>query len=309
MNHYRFHRLQLGVSLTGVLSMLLLATCVTAATEPAKPVHDFAVGQIRVRTLKDAGFQMPLAILKGIEPKAAEALAGGDKAETPANAFLVRLPGQIVLVDSGAGPGAGEDSGHLLPRLQETGVTPDQVNLILITHFHFDHIGGLGTADGKAAFPNAIVRASRAEHEFWMRDPESIPAELRDRAKQLQVILAPYVQAKRYEPFGPGDDLGAGIKALAATGHTPGHTGYVFSSQGQELWCIGDLIHIGRVQFAQPEAWVSFDSDGQQAIATRLDFFRRAAAGHVLLAGAHLPALVRLEQKGAGFVAIPEPQQ
>jgi len=294
--------------LSGTLSLILLAASVLIADGPGKPQVPPAltVGALQVSVLPDAHFQMPLAILTGLDPKVASARAGGgDSVSIPANAFLVRMPDRVVLVDTGTGAVPGEDSGHLSELLAGAGLSPAQVDLIPITHFHFDHIGGLVTTDGRPVFPRAIVRASQAEHDYWMRDPASLPQELRERAQQIQRALAPYVAEKRYQPFAAGVDLGSGIRAEPAAGHTAGHTVYVFSSQGQEFWCVGDLIHIGVVQFAHPSAAVRFDLDGSQAIASRLDFFARAAACRAIVAGAHLPQLVRLEKKGEEFMAIP----
>lgn len=208
------------------------------------------------------------------------------------------MPDYVVLVDAGVGKYPGEDSGHLLEGLKKAGVDPAQVDLILITHFHFDHIGGLTSQEGKRVFPKAIVRVSKEESDFWMRDTSMIPVALRDRALWFKAILAPYVAEQAYRPFAPDEKLGHDIRALPAHGHTPGHTVYSFSSKGKELWCVGDLIHFGAIQFEHPAAGVSFDSDGPLAIASRMDFFNRAAASHVIVAASHLPAMVQLKEKG-----------
>jgi glyoxylase-like metal-dependent hydrolase (beta-lactamase superfamily II) len=92
------------------------------------------------------------------------------------------------------------------------------------------------------------------------------------------------------------------VRAFSAVGHTPGHAVYAFTSNGQELWCIGDLIHFS-LQFLHPSIGVVFDSEGKQAIASRLELFKKAAAGHIILAGAHLPNIVTLTAKGEGYEA------
>jgi glyoxylase-like metal-dependent hydrolase (beta-lactamase superfamily II) len=263
---------------------------------------DLAVGDLKVRVLQDAQIYLQNSYLSGIEANEAKKLTGGvDSVLTPVNAFLVQTPNRIILVDTGIGG----TSGHLMKQLNDAGINPSKVDLILITHFHFDHIGGLTSSEGKKLFPNAVVRVSKAESDFWMRDASLIPENLRERAANIKAVLAPYVSTKSYLPFLPYENLGEGIKAISANGHTPGHTVYSFSSKGKELWCIGDLIHFGLVQFSHPNVGITFDSNAQMAIGSRIDFFQRAAKAHIVLAGAHLPEIVRLEKKGDAFVATP----
>jgi len=130
-----------------------------------------------------------------------------------------------------------------------------------------------------------------------------IPATLRERAAEIKAIMEPYRSAKAYLPFSPGEDLGDGIKALSAFGHTPGHTVYSFSSKGNELWCIGDLIHFGAIQFSHPSAGMVFDSNSNMAIASRTDFFQHAAMAHIILAAAHLKEIVTIEKNGDAYIA------
>jgi glyoxylase-like metal-dependent hydrolase (beta-lactamase superfamily II) len=265
--------------------------------------HFLKVGDLKVWMLQDAQIYLQISSLSGIDHNDAMKLTGSrDSVQTPVNAFLVQTPNHLVLVDAGLGKYPGEDSGHLMDQMKDAGIDPDRVDLILITHFHIDHIGGLISADGKRLFPNAIVRVSQAESDFWMRDSSLIPINLRQNAVKIRTILAPYCSAKDYLPFLPNADLGEGIRALPAHGHTPGHTVYAFSSKGDEIWCIGDLIHFGTVQFKHPSVGIVFDNDGQTAIDSRIDFFQHAATAHIILAAAHLPDMVRLKKDGDSFI-------
>jgi len=268
--------------------------------------NELAVGDLKVYKLQDAQMYLHLSLLAGIEHEEAMKLEGGsDSAWTPVNAYLVQTPKHLVLVDAGIGVSKDKNTGHLLAQMTEAGIDPANVDLILITHFHFDHIGGLLTPEGKRLFPNATVRVSQTENDFWMRDTAEMPSNLRERASAIKAILAPYINAKAYLPFASNEDFGDGIKAIAAFGHTPGHTVFTFSSKGQELWCIGDLIHFNDIQFTNPTVSVVFDSNNKMAIASRVDFFQRAALTHSIIAGAHLPNFLKLEKNGNGFVAIP----
>lgn len=274
----------------------------------ASRLEPLRLGQLQVWKLQDGRLSLAAALLKGIDPADARRLLGGkDAADTPVNAYLVRMPGHTVLVDTGMGKDPEEDSGHLTEQLAEAGVAPADIDLILITHDHFDHIGGLLKADGTRAFPKAVLRVARREHTFWTEEPSRLPERLRDRAPKLKALFGVYEKAGAFRPFEDGEELAPGLRALPAHGHTGGHTVYAFTSEGQELWCIGDLIHFGAVQFQRPEVGVAFDLDGDRAVQVRQELFREAARRKVVLAGAHLPKLVRLVPKGKGYEAVPVP--
>lgn len=269
-------------------------------------MEPFRLGQMQVWTLQDAQFPLEASLLKGLDAVEARRMLGGkDAALTPANAFLVRLNGKAVLVDTGLGKNPEADSGHLTERLAAAGLTPADVDLIVITHFHFDHIGGLLKADGTRAFPKAQLLVPRSEQAFWFEDPAKLPERLRDRVPGLRAICAAYEQAGAFKAFEDGAALAPGLRAVSAHGHTGGHTVYVFTSEGKELWCLGDLMHFGAVQFERPEVGVAFDADGTKAVAIRQELFKKAAQAKAVLAGAHLPKLVRIEAKGAGYQALP----
>jgi glyoxylase-like metal-dependent hydrolase (beta-lactamase superfamily II) len=277
--------------------MLFVNTIAMAQQKNIRP--DFETGNLKICMLRDGDIYLNISLLSGIEHNKAYQLAGNkDTAFTPVNAYLVQTPHHLVLVDAGMG-------GNLLAQLKQAGVEPADIDMILITHFHFDHIGGLTTPDGKRVFPNAIVKVSQPENDYWMHDSMQIPENQRARAKSIQAVFKPYRQNNAYSTFISGNDLGDGIVPVTAIGHTPGHAVYTFTSNGNSIWCIGDLIHFGEIQFANPLASLKFDSDSSRAIASRLEFFKQAAQQHVIVAGAHLPQMVQIEQLGDVFKAAP----
>jgi len=275
-----------------------------SAQPPATPL---SVGPMTLWPLEDGVISLEASVLTGLpQEEAIRMLGSRSAAATPVNAFLVRLHGITLLVDTGMGPGPVEkDSGHLMERLAAAGVTPDQVDLVLITHCHQDHIGGLLNPDGSRAFAKAKLCLPRAEHELWLGGAAGLPERLWDRIPRLKAIFSTYEAQGDLILTEDGQMLAEGVTAMAAPGHTGGHTVYAFRSGAGELWCIGDLIHFAAVQFACPEAGTTFDLQGDQAVKTRQEWFRGAAESGAILGGAHLPRLVRLLPEGQAFRDVP----
>jgi len=295
-------------TLTGRLGpALLLAVCAVrlAAADPAPGIHRLTLGRMEVTCLQDNQFELRASLLVGIGPEEARKLLGDkDTAPTPVNAFLVQVGGRRVLVDTGTGAGPW---GRMADRLKAAGVDPAAIDLVLLTHFHLDHVGGLLNPDGTRAFPKAQVCAAKEEDAFWLGDPARLPERLRAQAPKVRALLAPYQAAGAYRTFAMGDSLGPDIRVLPAPGHTPGHTCYGFRSEGREFWCVGDLVHFGAIQFQRPSVAVSFDADPDLAAETRKDFFRNAAVTRAVIAGAHMafPGVYQLKAKGDGYEATP----
>lgn len=283
----------------GALLMILLTISVSGQSS-------LKIGDFKIWKLQDTQISLKTSLLKDIDPAEAQKLNGGSEVQTtPVNAFLIKTPQHVVLVDAGVGKGSGEDSGKLFDQLKAIGVEPASIDLILLTHLHFDHIGCLTSPEGIRQFPNATVRLSKAESDFWLGDINLIPAEQRERAKQIQKQLGPYIQSNALKPFNPGEKLAEGVNSMEAYGHTIGHTVYSFTSKNKEFWCIGDLIHFGSIQFKMPKVAVVFDTNSKQAIDSRIAFFNRAAPNHIAIGGSHLPDMLTLEKSGDSFVPKP----
>jgi glyoxylase-like metal-dependent hydrolase (beta-lactamase superfamily II) len=299
-------KMKLKIIFSVIVSVMLVLNLASATRAQVKVTNNLLeIGDLKVYMLQDAKFYLPLTSLSGIELNDARKLVNGkDSVMTPANAYLIKTAKHTVLVDAGLGKYPGEDSGHLFEQMKNAGIDPAKIDLVLITHFHFDHIGGLTSSDGKRLFPNAVVRASQAENDFWLQDTSKLPANLRARAVRIRSILEPYISAKSYEPISPDENIGDGIIALPAFGHTPGHTVYAFSSNGLNFWCIGDLIHFEAIQFKNPSVSFVYDSNSSMAVTTRVNYFNRAASDPIILGGAHLPDFIQLQKVDGAFKAV-----
>ena len=213
---------------------------------------------------------------------------------TAINAFLVETSGQTVLIDTGFGRAS------FYSYLNAAKVKPENINAILLTHMHKDHISGLLTADGNIAFPNATIYVSAKEYDYWKDRDEG-------------VILARY--GDKVQTFEP-NELGAAVSPLfpnifpiAAYGHTPGHTMYLIQSGNDQLLIWGDLVHAAAIQFPLPDVALTFDVDPVEAIRTRKAVFAYVAANHIPVAGMHLPlpglGIVENEPNSDGYRFTP----
>jgi glyoxylase-like metal-dependent hydrolase (beta-lactamase superfamily II) len=224
--------------------------------------------------------------------------------------FLVNTGKQRILVDAGAGSWwGGGVLGRLEGSLRSAGYTPEEIDIVLITHLHSDHVGGLTTQDGKRVFQNADVYVAKAESDFWL-SPEiaaKAPKDVQPFFQSAQAIAAPYIKAGKWHTFSGSEQIVDGMQLVPLPGHTPGHTGYEFSSKGQKILFCGDIIHAQRVQLRHPEVTAVFDIDQNAAAATRLQLLPKLAREDVLIAGPHMPfpALGRLRKEGSGYSWVP----
>jgi glyoxylase-like metal-dependent hydrolase (beta-lactamase superfamily II) len=224
--------------------------------------------------------------------------------------FLVNTGKQLILIDAGSGTWFGGGAlGRMAGSLRSAGYTPEEVDLVLVTHLHSDHIGGLTTQDGKRVFPNAEVYVAKEDSDYWF-SPE-IAAKAPKDAQQFflaaQAIAAPYIKAGKWHTFSSSEPIVDGLQLVPLHGHTPGHTGYEFSSKGQRILFWGDTIHAQRVQLQHPKFTVVFDIDPAAAAATRNQLLPELAREDIVIAGPHMlfPSLGRLHKAGSGYSWAP----
>src|SRR6266436_7697961 len=220
--------------------------------------------------------------------------------------YLVNTGKHLILVDAGSGIWFGGGKfGHLVANFRSAGYTPEEVDIVLVTHLHSDHIGGLTTLDGKIVFPNADIYVAKADSDFWL-SPEiaaKAPKEAQELFQSAQGIAVPYIKAGKWHTFGDSDQVVDGMQIVPLRGHTPGHTGYEFSSQGKKILFWGDVMHVQRLQLSDPTITVGFDVDPTAASATRDQLLRKLASEDVLIAGPHMlfPGLGRLHWEGSAY--------
>jgi glyoxylase-like metal-dependent hydrolase (beta-lactamase superfamily II) len=304
-----------------VVALAAVAALVTGSAMANAPLSKLAtpgwsrmtLGDFEVTSVSDGTVALPVdKLLTNITPAKVEAALARaylkNPVETSVNTFVVNTGTKLVLIDAGAGSLFGPTLGKLITNLKAAGYQPDQIDEIYITHMHPDHVGGL-TANGKPVFPNAIVRAAKAEGEQWLTQAnlDKAPDAMKDFFKGAMASVNPYATAGKFKPFEGETELVPGIRAMPAVGHTSGHTTYVVQSKDQKLVVLGDMIHVGAVQFAEPSVTIQFDTDSKKAAAERKKVFADAAKQGYFLAIAHIsfPGIGQLRAEGAGYRWLP----
>jgi glyoxylase-like metal-dependent hydrolase (beta-lactamase superfamily II) len=256
-----------------------------------------------VTIIQDLTTEMPAAIFTGPATDAERANFFIDgKAEAGVNVFLLRAGGKIALFDTGTGT-LFPSPGRLPEALAGFGVKPEDVDFIMLTHMHGDHVGGLLKGEARA-FTKAKILVAKPEFDSWIAlaekaADESLPSKTAMLAKKVAAAFGADIQT-----FAFGDNPLPGITAIDAAGHTPGHTVYQLQADGKNLLIVGDLIHAMALQLAMPEMCAAFDMDHPRAVEARKRIFAFAAENGFPVAGMHFPfanAVGAVKKDGNGW--------
>lgn len=224
--------------------------------------------------------------------------------------LLVNTGRQLLLIDAGNGAEGFVPrpvGGRLARLLEPAGVTPQQIDVVAVTHCHIDHVGGLAE-EGRPLFPNAAYVIGETEHAFWSRrEPLAAPADsvVRKSALLFRKIVAPL--RDRTTLVRPGQEIVPGVTALAAFGHTPGHLAFHVESAGRRLLIWGDCAHHEVASLAHPQWSALFDQDKEQGKATRARIYDMAATERLAVASYHasFPSVGFVERAGEAYRWLP----
>ena len=262
----------------------------------------YKVGEYEVILLSEGQQKGNSGILLDATPEMiSETMPDGSYA-TAVNTFLVKTPEKNILIDTGIGK-------NLLENMKAVGVSPEEIQTVIITHMHGDHTGGL-VKDGKIVFPKSTVQLSQAEHNYWSSDTEmnKLPENRRGGFTSARNILKAY--EGEIEIVHPGklkEITGNGIFFIEAYGHTPGHIACLIKSGKDQLLVWADLAHAMAIQMPYPDIAVSYDVDPQKAIEIRKTILEYVAEHKIPIAGMHIPypGIGRIEKSGKGYVFLP----
>ncbi|MEM9205229.1 MAG: MBL fold metallo-hydrolase [Pseudomonadota bacterium] len=194
---------------------------------------------------------------------------------------IVNTGNELVLFDAGLGG----ETPPLIGVLEQAGYSTDQVDVVVLTHMHPDHIGGL-MASGSEAYPNARYVTGQIEYDFWAaEDRMSGPTE------RVATLVNSNVKpvAEKMTFLGDEGEVVSGISAFAAFGHTPGHMCYRIESEGRQLMVWADAANHFVASIQRPDWHVRFDMDKEAAAATRKRLFDMSAADNLAMIGYHMP--------------------
>jgi glyoxylase-like metal-dependent hydrolase (beta-lactamase superfamily II) len=217
-----------------------------------------------------------------------------DEAEFSLNVLLVETDNEKILIDGGEG--GRPHGGLLLESLRQHQIDPNEITLVVITHTHGDHVLGLINHDTEELnFPNTRYVIAEAELHFWLeRIKSSLPA---------QQVIVDKLQAKGLQLIAVDEQILGGVTAIPLVGHTPGHIGVRFESNGEQFWNLSDVLH-SPIQFAHPEWSANFDVDTTQSVPTRQHILEQASDKNVLTMFYHLhfPGIGRVVRHENKFV-------
>jgi glyoxylase-like metal-dependent hydrolase (beta-lactamase superfamily II) len=285
-----------GAAATVALAADPVAAAVPAANKQASGVYRTKIGSYELTTVYDGTWfrKVDDKFVKNVDfvqvQKAiADSFLPPDTVPTSFSPLLVNTGRKLVLIDTGTGGQLGPTTGLMGAALAAAGVRPQQIDTILISHFHPDHINGIKDKDGRKVFANAEIMVSAPEWAFWMDDARLAAAADGMKTQFLNARRIFRDIAGEVKRFEPGAELAPGITSIAAFGHTPGHCAFSVASGSQSTLVLSDTTNHPWLFARHPEWQGAFDTDGAKAVETRKRMLDRAAADKMLVHGYHFP--------------------
>jgi glyoxylase-like metal-dependent hydrolase (beta-lactamase superfamily II) len=291
------------------------------ADKQAPSFYRYKVGDAQVNVISDGAstFPLPDAFVSNVKKDVVGAaleksFLAKDKVTISFAPLVINSGGKLIVLDTGNGPAAFAASkgnvGQFISNMKAAGLDPAAVDMVVISHFHGDHVNGLLTAEGTPAFVNAEVLVPAAEWKYWMDDGEMSRASderLQGLFKNNRRVFDAGLK-KKVTPYEWGKDVAPGLLAVESIGHTPGHTSYVLSSGSDKVFIQSDVTNIPL--FVSNPGWhLMFDQDPAQAETTRRKVYDMLVADRMRVQGFHypFPANGFVEKDGSGYRLVPAP--
>ncbi|MEP9355545.1 MBL fold metallo-hydrolase [Xanthobacter sp. KR7-65] len=323
MNAFTLHRRAVMLSAMAGATTLVTARGIvpaqaqgTAAVTGNAGFYRLRVGEIEATVVSDGVIGGPPRIYAIDAPETdlrdalQRAFLPTDHMTLNLNTLLIETGGRRILIEAGAGTTMGPNGGRIFRNLAAIGVSASDIDAIVISHAHPDHVGNLRAADGTKAFPRATVFVPKADWDFFVRaDPDlsymPVPEDFRARfAAAIKRSLEPV--RKDVELYEAGAEIVPGLTTIAAGGHTPGMATFLVHSGGDQILLTADLAYHPIVNIDR--SWrPGPDRDPETALTSRRRIFDLAATDRIAVLGFHFPfpGLGRLLKTDGGYAWVP----
>ena len=275
--------------------------------------YRYKVGDVEVTAIGDGLAMRPIdgfirnADLAEVKQVLADSFLPTDAVPISFTTLVINNGNQLILVDTGNGQFGAPTSGTWMANFRAAGFDPKDVDVVVFSHFHGDHINGTRGRDTMATFPNAELRVPAPEWAFWMDDARAAaaPDAMKPAFANVRRVFAPV--ANNVTRFDWGKEAAPGLTAIDAHGHTPGHTTFALTSAGKTLLIMSDTTNHPALFVRKPDWTAVFDMDGPQAIITRRRMLDMAITEKAQVAFYHapFPATGHIQRDGTGYRLAP----
>lgn len=255
-------------------------------------VYHKKLGDIVITSLLDGYLDLPKELFSGVkeeyEINLIQNSAHPDTYKVLMTGFLINQNGRLTLIDPGSSIYAEPSLGLLMENLKAAGISPEQIDTILLTHIHPDHSNGLLDEQGERAFKNAEVVVHEKELDFWLDE---------SNVSKVHPILQPTFEITKkayslykdqWRTFNKEEEVLPGIMAIDSAGHTLGHTSFLISSKGEKVLIWGDTVHIPTLEVNVPEVKFLMDIDSVLSLKSRKKIYEMASDEQILIGGMHI---------------------
>ena len=318
-------RTALAGAAAATIAPLAAPTSANAAAPPAgkqaASFYRYKVGSHEVTVAHDGSRSFPLtegyvtnAPIADVRKAIEAAYLPPDKGIHHYSPIVVNTGAKLILIDTGFGPASYTQTkgelGQLQTNLAAAGIKPQDIDMVVISHFHGDHVNGLVDANNKLAYPNAEVLVPAVEWKFWMDDGEMSRASkgrMEDLFKSNRKVFD--ALGRKVTPYEWNKELAPGLMPMATLGHCIGHTSFILSSGNSKIFIQSDVTNNPDLFARHPEWTANFDQDGPLAVATRRKVYDMLVADRTLVQGFHypFPGLAHVEKDGTAYRVVPMP--
>ena len=227
--------------------------------------------------------------------------------------IVVNTGGKVVLIDTGVGEAGFKQTngtaGQFMTNLVAAGMKAEDIDTVIISHYHGDHVNGLLKADNALAFPNAEILVPAVEHKYWMDDGEMSRApkgRIEGLFQNNRRVFSGEV-LKRLRAYEWDKEVVPGITAIGTPGHTPGHSSHIVSSGTAMVYVQADVTHVPYLFVRNPGWHAFYDQDPIMAEATRRKVYDMLSTENMIVQGFHypFPAHAYVEKTATGYREVP----